>query len=80
MYVPIPILTLRMRICSRVFAHSITGRSRSILSSVEVSRHLELGAPHQTYTDLTPCPAAEDVLGDLGVRQAISKMPKNARL
>lgn len=23
---------------------------------------------------------AEDVLGDLGVRQAIAKMPKNARL
>lgn len=29
---------------------------------------------------LRPCGTAEDVLGDLGVRQAIKAMPKNVKL
>jgi hypothetical protein len=43
--------------------------------SVEV-RHFLYSFPASV---LTLC-LAEDVLGDLGVRQAMRKMPKNARL
>jgi alkylation response protein AidB-like acyl-CoA dehydrogenase len=35
---------------------------------------------HRTVTFDSLLGGAEDVLGDLGVRQAIKQMPKNARL
>jgi alkylation response protein AidB-like acyl-CoA dehydrogenase len=35
---------------------------------------------HRTVTFDAILGGAEDVLGDLGVRQAVKKMPKNARL
>jgi len=56
---------------------SITAPSHSTRYSAEVCAP---PSPFLPRTLMRPFSAAEDVLGDLGVRQAIRAMPKNARL
>ena len=45
-----------------------------------VSAALNLEVLQTLNTNMSVLAGAEDVLGDLGVRQALKKMPRNARL
>ena len=58
------------------FVEQVSSRSRHFTSS----RRLMQTQYHRTITFDSLLGGAEDVLGDLGVRQALRAMPSNARL
>ncbi|KAF8754341.1 Acyl-CoA dehydrogenase, N-terminal domain [Rhizoctonia solani] len=70
-YVPYPICTGDCYRCTQIFG----GRAITKTGMGRMIEHYHRTVPFDSLLG-----GAEDVLGDLGVRQAIRKMPKNARL